>query len=306
MSLLIIGDYQRQEIRAGLDYSGLRGANFQQLLRAAGAESTPCIDLWPLTPKPGTEWALTIEPEKIRALLDEHRPNCVVPLGGLVQKLFLGSDKIKEYRGSSVWSDKYGVKVLPTFHPDTSIKDWSLRPFIVSDLRKAVKEAEFAEIRRPKRRIHLIEGVDCLKSVLPNLMAPGALLSVDVETKHEQITCIGLAWSAQDTVVVPLRAQDGAALIWTLDEEARLWQILKTVLENPATSKVFHNASYDLQYLMRHEVYVRGEIHDTMFMAHSTQPEWPKSLGFLGSLYCNESSWKLLRNRSKEEGKTDE
>ena len=34
---------------------------------------------------------------------------------------------------------------------------------------------------------------------------------------------------------------------------------------------------------------------DTMIMHHCLYEELPKSLGFMGSIYTNEASWKLMR-----------
>lgn len=302
--MLILGDYHHQEIRDGRDYSGIGGSNFKDLLLKAGVEAV-AVDLWPRYVHPSKSWNLLSEPTPVKELLEIHKPNIVVLLGGLVQKVFLGVDRLKDYRGSALWSDKYGVKVLSTYHPDNSIKEWGLRPFIVQDLRKAKAEDAYPELRRPKRRVHILETPQELEVIAPVLKA-SPLLAADVETKFGQITCIGLAISPHDTYVIQLRAQDGEPLIWSLSDEVRIWKALKDVLEFPHNAKVMHNAAYDLQYLIHHGVYVRGDIHDTMFMAHSRQPEWPKSLGFLGSLYTSEGAWKNLRNRSKEEGKDDE
>ena len=44
-----------------------------------------------------------------------------------------------------------------------------------------------------------------------------------------------------------------------------------------------------------------------MLLSHSNEIEWLKSLGFLGSIYCNERSWKLLRvGKVKDRNKADE
>jgi len=38
-----------------------------------------------------------------------------------------------------------------------------------------------------------------------------------------------------------------------------------------------------------------GAEHDTMFLSHALYPEGLKGLGYLGSLYTDEGSWKELR-----------
>jgi hypothetical protein len=44
---------------------------------------------------------------------------------------------------------------------------------------------------------------------------------------------------------------------------------------------------------------------DTMLLHHSLFPELPKGLGFLGSIYTNEASWKLMHGLTDTE-KRDE
>jgi len=45
---------------------------------------------------------------------------------------------------------------------------------------------------------------------------------------------------------------------------------------------------------------------DTSILQHSLQPELPKALGTLASLYLNEPSWKFMRESSKDDNKADE
>ena len=47
-------------------------------------------------------------------------------------------------------------------------------------------------------------------------------------------------------------------------------------------------------------------VDDTMLLHHALQPESEKSLAFLGSLYTDESAWKLMRQRGKTTIKRDE
>jgi hypothetical protein len=43
-----------------------------------------------------------------------------------------------------------------------------------------------------------------------------------------------------------------------------------------------------------------------MLLHHALQPESEKSLGFLGSIYTDEASWKTMRQRGKTTIKRDE
>ena len=91
---------------------------------------------------------------------------------------------------------------------------------------------------------------------------------------------------------------------WNKTEEEYAWSAVKTVLESNFP-KVGQNGLYDIQYLWRqYGLRVNNYLHDTMLLHHSLQPELPKGLGFLGSVYCSERAWKKLR--TFEEEKPDE
>lgn len=58
------------------------------------------------------------------------------------------------------------------------------------------------------------------------------------------------------------------------------------------------------QWLANEGLFTRGEVEDTMLLHHALQPELPKKLGYLGSIYTNEIAWKNLAN-FKEGNKKD-
>jgi hypothetical protein len=71
--------------------------------------------------------------------------------------------------------------------------------------------------------------------------------------------------------------------------------------------KTFQNGLYDISFLWRsYGLRVRNPEHDTMLLHHALQPESPKGLDFLGSVYTEEASWKLMRPRGKQTIKRDE
>jgi DNA polymerase I-like protein with 3'-5' exonuclease and polymerase domains len=102
-------------------------------------------------------------------------------------------------------------------------------------------------------------------------------------------------------VVVPFVKRDGSSYWPSLADEQAAWRFVKWVLESDFR-KIWQNGLYDLQYLTRMGIRPKNCLHDTMLLHHAIYPELPKSLGFLGSIYCNESAWKDLR-LAKEEKK---
>lgn len=76
--------------------------------------------------------------------------------------------------------------------------------------------------------------------------------------------------------------------------------MVKKLLDSPA-EKVMQNGSYDLQWTWRKWGRPMNNFNiDTTLAHHSLYPEMQKDLGFLGSVYTTEPSWKLMRQRSNE------
>jgi len=123
---------------------------------------------------------------------------------------------------------------------------------------------------------------------------------VDIETVGDQITCIGFAPTPQLALVIPIfdfRRKDRC--YWEQRDEYTVWVMIKSILENRRIRKLFQNGMYDIAFLYRSMgIRVRAAEEDTMLMHHALYPESLKGLGFLGSIYCDESDWKKLRKQA--------
>lgn len=255
-------------------------------------------------------------PELIR-LQDEirlARPNLVVALGNVACWALLGQTNIGQIRGAITQARteyQHGslpLKVLPTYHPAGVMRQWAWRPIVVADLIKAWREAQTPDISRPKRFILVSPSIDeVVNWVNVTLSGNFAYLSPDIETSSGQITMIGFARSPVEAIVIPFvdRTKPGWSY-WEDEGRERLaWQCVKTLLES-RLPKIFQNGAYDLQYLMRLGLRPQNCWEDTMLLHHSLFPELQKGLGFLGSVYCNEPAWKLMRQTKADTVKRDE
>jgi len=203
-------------------------------------------------------------------------------------------------------------KVLPTYHPSGVLRQWAWRPIVVADLMKANREADFPDIRRPSRSILVsptLEEMESWTDQTLQLFAKGKIewLAPDIETAQGQITCIGFARSPSEAMVIPFwdRSKPGYNFWPDHQSERRAWNATAVLLESPIP-KIWQNGVYDLQYLTKYAIQPRQNLADTMLLHHSIFPEMQKGLGFLGSIYTNESSWKLMRKRKADTEKKDE
>lgn len=236
--------------------------------------------------------------------LETEKPNVVVALGATAAWALLGTTGIRNIRGAATVGR--GLKIIPTYHPAAVSRDWSLRPIVLSDLSKAKEQMAFPELRRPEREIWVDPTYEDLLEFERLHMPPTRRLSVDIETIGDQINCIGFAPSRSLALVVPIFNKETGESYWpTLEEEFRVWRWIKRICES---RRMFgQNFLYDMHFLWkRYGIACRRAEDDTMLLHHALQPEMEKGLGFLGSVYTNEASWKFMRKKHEESYKKED
>lgn len=231
--------------------------------------------------------------------LQEHSPNLILGLGATAMWFVLGTTAIRKQRGT-VAPSRWG-KFIGTWHPAYLMRGaWDQRPIVVADLIKARRECEFPEVRRPKRLVFIPESLSDLEEVSHRLVGV-EWLSIDIETKGDQITCIGFAPSTSLAYVIPIfDTSKPDHSYWSAADEPAVWQYIRRICALPMP-KVFQNGLYDLHFLWRrYGISVSNCADDTMLLHHALQPELQKGLGFLGSIYTSEAAWKIMRARGRE------
>lgn len=231
-------------------------------------------------------------------------PTVILALGNAACWAFLQKTGIKKLRGtvaSSVVGDRVR-KVLPTYHPAYTFRSPRDETIAIQDVIKAFSETQFPEIRRPRREVWIEPTLEDLYEFQRRYIPLSTeVLAVDVETKRGLITCIGFAPDPHHALVIPFTDdRKPGGLYWTDRDEFRKAILFVQALLRSPIDKVLQNGLYDFQYCWR---VLRTPIlnfsDDTMLIQHALWPEMEKSLGFLGSIYTNEASWKMMRTRGK-------
>lgn len=318
--ILIVGEYfGEQEAREGKGFVGPSAQALFSMLRAAGIDHRQChftnvFNLWPQGsriesfcgpktsalldyPSIGNKLFVRAEfaPELLRlqAEITAARPNVIIALGAVALWAVSKLVGIKKYRGTPIASTA-GVKVLPTYSPSAVLRQWKLRPIVIADLAKALRESAFPQIVRPKRFIHIPERISDLWDFYEAFILPAPSVSADIETKQLTITEIGFSPTPDRALVVPFYSRQHVNFWPTLSQEVEAWEFVKRVLVTKPL--IGQNFSYDLQYLwFRMGIPCEFVEDDTMILHHAMYPEMEKGLGFLGSIYTNEPSWKFMR-----------
>lgn len=239
--------------------------------------------------------------EGIRELREEIlkvKPNVVIAFGAyaawaLTAKLSWngkGFSSITAWRGSILESHMVeGQKVIPTFHPSYIMQQGKdHQGTFVCDLQKIKEDSEFPELRIPDPEF-LIHPVGKQRwDAKDRLLAdPDAVITFDIEYLGTNLLCVGMS-----------NSKDWAMSIKT-DDISDLDFVGECLLAgNPLNAQ---NAIFDCSILEYHydlPVIERIE-YDTMIAAHAANPELPKRLEYLASLYTRWPNWKNMVNWKK-------
>lgn len=339
---MLVGEaYGKDEEEAGRPFVGASGFYLNQLLAQVGISRSECYvtNVFNLRPKPSNDVSNLCGPKAegipgmpplragkyIRAEyaseltrlykeIKDVQPNLVVALGATPTWALCHTSGIRKLRGAPTLAHadvlkltEWSGKVLPTYHPAAMMRDMSLRPVLLADLDKARREQEFPDIRRPQREIWVEPNLTDLALFEQEHINPSPFLSIDIETKGRQITCIGFAPTKSVALVVPFYDPSRAdGNYWrTFTDELAAWRWVRRIC---ALRKriVFQNGLYDIRFLW--EIYgipVPHTAEDTMLLHHALQPELEKGLGFLGTIYTDEAQWKFMRTKHDTAKKED-
>lgn len=343
-TVLLIGEApDEEEEKHGKPFLGSRGELLTKLLAQAGFRREQChiTNVFTECPPKGDikEWTLTKtdlkraghstegrlpqlnkrfldpvrEPEldRLAQELDDIKPDLTICFGGTACWALTGDGRITQNRGV-LWNSRFGGSSIATYHPAAILRQWDLRPLAWADLLKARRFLLNALPAPLDRRLYINPTEEELRYCYEQFAANETdLLGVDIETAPgcDQITTIsfatptlGICIPVWDRYAVPALCNVHA--VPSRETAAWRWILKYAALPNP---KVLQNGLYDMQYLLDVlDIRLRNVVHDTAILQHSLQPELPKALGTLASLYLNEPLWKNMREAAKDEVKADE
>lgn len=238
-------------------------------------------------------WRLTEE-------LSSRKIELAIALGNTACWALLGHTGIGRLRGfehrSTLLPD---LKVLPTYHPASIFRNFSSRPVCIADFQKVGRLIAGESTSRIQRNLWIEPTLADIQAWARQFVRTDPI-SVDVETSHGQITCIGFG-VPQSAICIPFwdrRRPDWNYWADAKEEHAAMLQVREILVSD--VPKVYQNGGYDLQYLWRTFGLVSlGLYEDTMLIHHALQPEMQKDLSFLGSVYTDVLSWKGMRKRAK-------
>jgi len=316
--IMIVGENpDLDEVRLNQPFVGASGALLDRMLADAGIGRGACrctyvcrerppgrfIDIWaPLTKEKQNDgralgWpsvrGRVVHPHIARgmALLEAEieavKPTVIIALGNLALWALTDLLSVSKWRGSTL-ETQHGI-VLPSLGPGSVLRQWTSRPIVVQDLRRASHVAS-GLYHKPKWAFQIRPSMPQVRRVLDSLYhqaESGSLkLSVDIETRAGHIACLGIAWSTTEAICIPFLCVEKPEGYWNQEEESEIVWLLYKLLTHSNVLVVGQNFIYDAQYILRHWNFYPHNVRDTMTAQHTCYPGMPKSLDHIASMYC--------------------
>jgi uracil-DNA glycosylase family 4 len=241
-------------------------------------------------PKPElVEWI-----EQLRCELEESRPNVVVAMGAYALWAMTGTKKISEFRGYVQESSLVpGIKVVPTYHPQAINYEWKLFPVSVFDVRKAFYHSNSPEIPKDKTRYVAPASFEMFMDYLSTIKKGNKRFAFDIEAHVGTAFPYLLGVADSSNFGMSFWNMKNSRPTISSRQEAMLWHLLAEV--GKSCEVIMHNASYDKAVMwLHHGVLFENIWMDTLIAAHVIWPEFPRDLGFMGSIVLDVPAWKNL------------
>lgn len=218
--------------------------------------------------------------------LSRCKANVFVPLGNVPMWFLTGLKSITKRRGSileATLPEIEGKKVIPTIHPAAALRQYINRWFISNDIRRVKKESEFPDIRLMKRNLLLEPSYSDVIAFIKECITDA--VSFDIEVHREELSHLSFAVCPDVAICIPFF--DKGAHNYTPEEEAHILLAVSDILKDDRIVKIGQNLFFDTSFMFEKYGMVTHNIDDTMVACGVCYPDFPKSLEFITSIYCN-------------------
>ena len=169
------------------------------------------------------------------------------------------------------------IKVIPIIHPAAVLQTqgWEKRTF--QDWKRVLFESVSGESNRPIRN-HIVDPMEWQVREFTEFVEKNykdVILSLDIETWGNQLSCCGFAISPWESLTIPLIGKQKEVFL----------PYIKRLCECSAP-KVLQNGLYDWYWLAWDGIWINNFLWDTSLMHHAIDPIESHSLDFLASIYC--------------------
>lgn len=229
--------------------------------------------------------------EKVRA----SKAVQVLTLGAPALAAAVGYRPITKWRGSPLWSDTFGKKIIPTIHPAATLHGTYLwRYLIIADMEKAKRHMEMGpKLVLPKRKIMTDPTYEDIIDYIHYVKDEKSRFATDLEVINQQINCFCICPSAEEGMVIPVADEFGNPW-WHEQEEIQIWLEFAKLMADPSIDKINQNlVCFDyMYYLWANNIFTYGKLCDNMIAQKIMYPEFNKGLDFQCSIHTDEPYYK--------------
>ena len=226
----------------------------------------------------------------LQATIDKVKPRLVFVCGNLAMKMLIKKSGITDKRGKSYdysTDNGHDCVVVPIFHPYSVVKEPRHRVLFETDIRNAYEKYVLGKTHEGKLEYKVLTDIQEVVHLAEKLKDSEETLAMDIETTGlnfltDSIQTIAIS-SRETNWVIPCDHKDSPFRKGEPDY-GKVWTSLRKILENPKNKKVFHNAKFDLKFLINYGIYTKN-VWDTKIMHHLLDENLPKSLMDLVKLY---------------------
>src|SRR6266702_1059970 len=185
--------------------------------------------------------------------LELLQPNAVIALGNTALTALSGQKGIEKYRGSILPCSLSSTKVIPTIHPasllhsegeDGSLRSWKDLTFIKWDFDRAIKQSKFADYNPPRRNLIIANNALQLDRFIRKWEG-SSYVSIDIETFKTIPLCIVIAFSKNESIIVPLFYSS-----MTKSDQISSWEMCADLLADLEIQKIGQNFKFDQRLLL--------------------------------------------------------
>jgi uracil-DNA glycosylase family 4 len=230
----------------------------------------------------------------LEATIDKVKPKLVFVCGNLAMKMLIKKSGITTKRGKSyvhTTDSGHSCTVVPIYHPYFVIIEPKYNYLFRKDIQNAYEKYILEKKSKGTFAYKVLTKAMEVEELAYSLKNSEETIAVDIETTglnflRDKIMTIAIS-SKDQTWVIPMDHKDSPFRVEGNPKQwlgLRVWSLLKLILENPKSKKVFHNAKFDLKFLINYGIRPVN-VWDTKIMHHLLDENMPKGLMDLVKLY---------------------
>jgi DNA polymerase I len=225
------------------------------------------------------------------------KPKLVLVLGGHALHTLSGDYQasIEKMRGFWYWSKEFKVHYFPTIHPAVVLRSWQATSSFLSDIENFAVGVKLGSAPTQKlgSNYKLLETIEDVRSFFSEAYLKKNV-AWDLETTNleywnpdESIICSSLSYEGGSAVTIPFRLPgEHYKNFWPSQvHQDYVFMLLSRFLENKNIKKCGQNIKFDINWMRKYGVTVRGVDWDTMQAHHLIDENTPSNLTYLTSYY---------------------